>query len=108
MDELQAGDIDIHETKSGDGSAEGWLVPQSLDGWRNRLKIIEIPVFSPGKDDQKRTHLKDEQGQRDAQQAPLPADLGPRILLAGRNGLGGRSARGFRIRDGQPGRTLRS
>ena len=96
VDDLEAGDIDIHKTEAGDGSAKGGLIPKILEAGRNCLKIIKIPVFSPGENDQKRTDLENEQGQRNSQQPPLPADFGPRTLW--KRGC----ITGLRIRVGQP------
>jgi hypothetical protein len=75
---LKAGDVDVDEAKPGQSAAEGRLLPELLEEGSKRLKIIKIPVFSPGKNDQKETHFKGENGQRNLEQPPLPTHPGTR------------------------------
>ena len=62
-DDLQAGDINIYKTEPGEGSAEGGLIPKTLEPRCKCLKIIDIPAFGPGEDGQEGPDLEDKERQ---------------------------------------------
>ena len=72
IEDLEKGDIDVHEAQAGDQSLERWLVPDGLEIGIDSLEVVESPGVKPWNHDQKQADFKGEYGETDGEKTALP------------------------------------